>query len=72
MALCKLCHWSFDHGLMSVSDTYTVVLSRDLSAGYNAPGHLSTLAQRGIVGPEDEDLWPDRKALKWHRDVKII
>ena len=72
MALCKLCHWSFDEGLMSVSEKYTVILSRELSAAYNAPGHLSTLERRGIVGPEERYLWPDLGALAWHRQHKLL
>lgn len=72
LALCKLCHWTFDAGLMSVSEEYTVILSRELSANYNAPGHLSTLERRGIVGPRHRYLWPDRDALAWHREHKLI
>ena len=72
MALCKLCHWTFDAGLMSVSGEYTVILSRELSATYNAPGHLSTLEHRGIIGPEQQYLWPDHEALAWHRKHKLL
>jgi putative restriction endonuclease len=43
MALCKLCHWTFDKGLIGVSASYTVLLSPELTAGYNLPGHLITL-----------------------------
>jgi len=28
MALCKLCHWAFDEGMMGVSDSYAVITSR--------------------------------------------
>ena len=72
MALCKLCHWTFDAGLMSVSGEYMVILSRELSATYNPPGHLSTLEKRGIIGPEQQYLWPDRGALAWHRKHKLL
>jgi putative restriction endonuclease len=43
MALCKLCHWTFDKGLIGVSASYTVLLSPELTAGYNLLGHLITL-----------------------------
>lgn len=67
MALCKLCHWAFDRGMMSISDSYTVVLSRNLSADNNAAGLLGVLTGRRLVGPLASELWPHRKNLAWHR-----
>lgn len=67
MALCKLCHWAFDEGLMSVSNSFTVLLSNQLGNHGNAAGLLGTLASRGIVGPSDQALWPDQSNLRWHR-----
>ena len=32
MALCRLCHWTFDKGLLTVSARYHVVASPQLSA----------------------------------------
>lgn len=67
MALCRLCHWTFDEGLLSVSSRYAVVVSPQLATGHNFPGHLVTLDGRGIIGPNEEPLWPDLDALNWHR-----
>src|SRR5215510_7855323 len=67
MALCKLCHWTFDEGMISVSAKYVVLPSPQLSANHNIPGHVVTLANRKIIGPEEESLWPDLDALSWHR-----
>lgn len=67
MALCRLCHWTFDEGLTGVSARYMVVLSRDLRISLNLAGHLTTLENRSILGPDAQDLWPDLEALKWHR-----
>ncbi len=67
MALCRLCHWTFDEGLTSVSSRYLVVLSDDLRTSLNLAGHLTTLENRSILGPDDQNLWPDLEALKWHR-----
>lgn len=67
MALCRLCHWTFDEGLASVSARYRVVLSGDLQTSLNRAGHLTTLENRDILGPEERDLWPNPDALKWHR-----
>lgn len=67
LALCRLCHWTFDEGLAAVSDTYQIRLSPQLGANENAPGHLSTLGGRPFIGPDDRDLWPFVDSLRWHR-----
>ncbi len=67
MALCKLCHWAFDEGMMGVSDSYNVITSRQIGADPNVPGFLQTLSGRGIIPPADRELWPEQKYLLWHR-----
>jgi len=67
MALCRLCHWSFDEGLMSVGAKYEVLVSKSVSLNRNYPGHILTLSDRNIIKPEKIDFWPDQKNLEWHR-----
>lgn len=67
MALCRLCHWTFDEGLVSVSSKYTVLLSSELRTSLNVPGHLLTLESRPILGPSDNTFLPDFESLSWHR-----
>ena len=67
IALCGLCHWTFDQGLVGVSEKYLVLLSGELRIIQNVPGHLLTLEYRSIIGPAESDLWPRTKALEWHR-----
>lgn len=67
MALCRLCHWTFDEGLLSVSAKYLVVVSSELRITSNMPGHLLTLESRPIVGPMEQKLYPDLESLEWHR-----
>ena len=67
MALCKLCHWAFDEGMMGVSDDYNVITSRQISTTPNAPGFLLTLSGRGIIPPHGRDLWPAQEYLAEHR-----
>ena len=67
MALCRLCHWTFDEGLASVTAKYTVLLSLELRTSLNVPGHLLTLESRPILGPEDQTFLPDLEAISWHR-----
>ena len=67
MALCRLCHWTFDEGLASVSSRYTMLLSQDLRTAHNLAGHLLALENRPIMGPADSVFQPDQEALNWHR-----
>jgi putative restriction endonuclease len=66
MALCGLCHWTFDQGLLGVSMKYLLLLSDELRIIQNVPGHLQTLEGRSIIGPAEQTLWPQIKALDWH------
>ena len=68
MALCHLCHWTFDEGLIGVSPSHIVMTSPRLAAQANVPGHLATLDGRGMIGPSERVLWPEGDSLKWHLD----
>ena len=68
MALCRLCHWSFDEGLMSVGKDYDVMVSKRVRLDQNMPGHILTLTDRLIFKPEQETYWPGLNNLKRHRD----
>jgi putative restriction endonuclease len=46
MALCKLCHWSFDKGLMSVGKKYEVLVSKSVMKEQNYPGHILSSNER--------------------------
>ncbi len=67
MALYKLCHWSFDKGLMSVGKKYEVLVSKRVSIEQNYPGHILTLTDRPIFTPDKEKFWPAQDNLHWHR-----
>lgn len=67
MALCGLCHWTFDQGLVGISGKYLVLLSDELRITQNVPGHLSTLEGRLIIGPVETVMWPNLGSLEWHR-----
>lgn len=67
MALCKLCHWAFDEGMMGVGDSYVVVTSRQIAQNPNFPGSLQALSGRSIITPTDQALWPAQEYLHWHR-----
>lgn len=67
MALCRLCHWGFDEGMLGISDNYTVITSRSIGIDPNVPGLLLTLSGRGIIGPQERELWPAQNYLHEHR-----
>lgn len=67
LALCRLCHWSFDRGFMSVDSQYEVLVSPLARSEQNNPGHIMTLEARSIFPPQDERHNPDQECLGWHR-----
>ncbi len=67
MSLCRLCHWSFDEGLMSVGNNYEVMVSKLVKTEKNYPGHILTLSDRTIFRPADQSFWPAQENLEWHR-----
>ena len=66
LALCRLCHWTFDEGLLGVNTEYMVKASPRLRAERNLPAHLATLDGRGMLAPADSDYWPANESLEWH------
>lgn len=67
MALCRLCHWSFDEGLMGVGESYEVLISKQVKREPNFPGHMMTLSDRTIFRPSKKVFWPAQEKIEWHR-----
>jgi putative restriction endonuclease len=67
LALCRLCHWSFDEGLMSVGREYEVMISPAVRQDNNFSGHMETLSGRGIFKPQGSGYWPTQENLNYHR-----
>jgi putative restriction endonuclease len=67
LCLCRLCHWSFDEGLMSVGRQYEVLVSDRVRIDSNMPGHVLTLKDRPIFKPDAERFWPGQENLTRHR-----
>jgi putative restriction endonuclease len=65
-ALCQLCHWCFDEGMLSVSSAYLILVSPQLSFERNNPNHLVTLEGTRIINPVEDRFLPDIEALNWH------
>jgi putative restriction endonuclease len=67
LALSKLSHWVFEHGLLTITKDLTVQLSDALDTDYNAVGAFSTLDGRSLLLPERRELHPATEYLTWHR-----
>lgn len=67
LGLCRLCHWSFDEGLLGLDPDYRIRTSPQLARNSNLPAHLSALAGRTLLGPSDQAFWPAAEAVAWHR-----
>ncbi|RKU06069.1 hypothetical protein C6502_21525 [Candidatus Poribacteria bacterium] len=68
ISLCKLHHWSFDKGLLSVSQTYQVLVSPLMSDQRPTEWMLTELQDKSILLPELNQLYPAQDALAWHRE----
>lgn len=69
LALCRLCHWSFDEGLVTLTPSYQIKLSPQLAAPDNIPGHLFAFGKRPFLGPNDQSLWPFTESITWHQQT---
>lgn len=65
IALCKLHHWAFDNGWITIDKNYSIVV-RDMP---EMNGYDDFIKHRGesINLPESEDKRPDSQFLKFHR-----
>ena len=68
ISLCKLHHWSFDKGLISLSKTYQVLVSPLMSDRRPTEWMLTELQDKSILLPEQDRLYPAQDALAWHRE----
>ena len=68
ISLCKLHHWAFDTGLLSLSKTYQVIVSVLMSDKRPTEWMLTELRDKSILLPERDQLYPAQDALEWHRE----
>lgn len=71
LALCRLCQWAFEAGLIGVNDDYSLLTAPELRAAHNLPAHLGALSGQTMLRPADRALWPDLRALAWHRRERM-
>jgi putative restriction endonuclease len=72
LALCKMHHWAFDGGLLSIDDRYKILVS----SAFNETGPtgllLSNLRDNPILLPSQKPFHPVLQAVRWHRVHRSI
>ena len=68
ISLCRLHHWSFDKGLISVDRNYKVIVSNLMLEHGPTEWLLTNLRGRLIRLPDHDKLYPAQEALTWHRE----
>lgn len=66
VALCRLHHWGFDKGWFSIDDDYSIIV-RD-EPEINGYDEFAMLEREELNLPEDEELHPETRFLRFHRE----
>lgn len=67
LALCKLHHWAFDNGLISIDDNYKIIVSANFEESGNETLLLRSLQAREICLPKEKPFRPSLIMIRWHR-----
>lgn len=67
LALCKLHHWAFDAGWLSLSDDYEILVTE--APGRNGYHEFKRLEGDSIQLPDNEDAAPDPMFIRKHRQL---
>lgn len=62
-------HKLYDTGYVTIDPDYTFRVSDQLKEDYNNGKTYYSLQDRRILLPSDEDFWPDRENLDYHRQT---
>ncbi len=68
LALCKICGWSFDNGLIGIGEKNEVIIPTAIRLNGNLPGHLLIFTGRTIAKPKQKSFRPSQENLRWHRE----
>jgi putative restriction endonuclease len=73
IALCKNAHWSFDLGLWTVADDYSILVATDKFTEQSPNGRaLKQYHGERLRVPADARFWPNPLHLAWHRRKKFL
>jgi putative restriction endonuclease len=71
LALCKLHHWAFDVGLISLNEQYQLPVSNAFEESGPKDLLLKSLQGKKILLPSKKPFFPTLSALDWHRKTKF-
>lgn len=71
LALCKLHHWAFDNGLISIDDNLSLLISPAFEENGNEAFLLRRLQTQKIFLPKQKPFFPSLSAIEWHRENKF-
>lgn len=66
IALCGTAHWMFDRGLVSLSDSFEILISRQVNDIDSVRAFVNKTGQAKL--PRRPADWPHPRFLRWHRD----
>ena len=72
ISLCRLHHWAFDNGLISLDRNYEVIVSDFMLERGPTEWLLTTLHGKSILLPDHNELYPAQEALAWHREKIFV
>lgn len=67
LALCRLHHWAFDSGWLSVSNDFEILVRQE--NGRDESKEFEHLEGEQLMLPSHEDHWPLHKFLEMHREM---
>jgi HNH endonuclease len=79
VALCRLHHWAFDAGWLTLQNDFTVQVSQKITSlssdygkinGFDFIRYFSNKRIK-IFLPKSEDIYPHQNAIIWHRENKF-
>lgn len=71
LALCKLHHWAFDNGLISIDHNFCLLVSTAFEESGNEAFLLCRLQSQKIVLPKQKPFFPSLATIEWHRSNKF-
>ena len=71
LALCKTHHWLFDRGLLTLDDSYRVMISPSIEEEMPR-GAVTRFRKKEICLPREEEKRPSELAIEWHREKVYV
>jgi putative restriction endonuclease len=70
-SLCPNMHRAFDRGIISISESYRVILSKSITESASTYG-LKQFEGKEIILPENTKYFPDLENFRWHREEMFL